>query len=58
MTEKQKLVWLLSMPSSIDANVAMQDLTDLKFVTDEQHKDMSKSRQERYYSMLQRLCFS
>ncbi len=47
MTKIQQLVWLLSMPSCAEINIAMQSLTGNKYVTSEQHKDCSEARQER-----------
>ena len=47
MTEIQRLVWLLSMPSCAEINIAMQSLTGNNYVTSEQHKDCSEARQER-----------
>lgn len=42
-----RLVWLLSMPSCAEINIAMQNLTGNNYVTSEQHKDCSEARQER-----------
>ena len=47
MSEKQRLVWLLSMPTCIEVNYAMQDFSQVKYVTSDQHKDLGKSRQIR-----------
>ena len=47
MTESQRLVWLLSTPASAQINHAMQDFTAVSYTTSEQHKDVSKARQER-----------
>ena len=49
MSETQRLVWLLSMPACADVNNAMQNLTGVKYVTSEQHKDTTRARQERDY---------
>ena len=47
MSEKQQLVWLLSMPITAEVNNAMQQLTEVDYTTSEQHKDMSDSRIKR-----------
>ena len=45
MSEKQRLVWLLSMPSCTEVNCAMQDFAGVQYFTSNQHKEMGKSRQ-------------
>lgn len=47
MTEVQRLTWVLGMPSCAEVNLAMQELTGVNYITSEQHKDTSKSRQKR-----------
>ena len=47
MTERQRLTWLLSMPACAETNLAMQELTGIKYNSSEQNKDMTKSRQTR-----------
>ena len=47
MDEKQRMVWVMSMPACADINEAMQELTEVKYVTSEQHKEASCARQER-----------
>ena len=47
MSEKQRLVWLLSLPTCTEVNCAMQDFTGVQYITSDQHKEMGKSRQIR-----------
>ena len=47
MTEQQRLTWLLSMPACAEVNRAMQELTDVKYSTGMQNKEMTKARQAR-----------
>ncbi|KAG1663714.1 ERO1-like protein beta [Nymphon striatum] len=47
MTEVQRVVWLLSHPLCSEVNNAMQQLTGVNYNTSEQHKDVTKSRQEK-----------
>ena len=47
MTESQRLVWLLSTPACAQVNCAMQEFTEVSYTTSDQHKDVSKARQER-----------
>ncbi|KAK3713979.1 hypothetical protein QZH41_005649 [Actinostola sp. cb2023] len=47
MSETQRLVWLMSMPACADVNNAMQNLTEIKYHTSEQHKDTTPARKER-----------
>ena len=49
MSETQRLVWLMSMPSCAEVNNAMQNLTGVMYHTSEQHKETTKARQERDY---------
>ena len=45
--EIQRLVWLLSMPFTAEANSSVQCLTEVRYVTSDQHKESPKSRIER-----------
>ena len=48
MTETQRLTWLMSHPLCSEVNNAMQQqLTNVNYNTSEQHKDLTKSRQEK-----------
>ncbi|CAC5420536.1 unnamed protein product [Mytilus coruscus] len=47
MTEVQRAKWLLSMPACSGINSAMQTVENLQYTTSEQHKESTKSRQER-----------
>ena len=47
MTEIQRLIWLMTMPQCSEVNAQMQFLTSVSYETSEQHKEMSKSRQEK-----------
>ena len=47
MTEHQRLVWLLSMPTCAEINQAMQELTEVNYNTVDQNKVMSEARQTR-----------
>ena len=47
MTESHHLVWLLSTPACAQVNCAMQEFTGVSYTTSDQHKDVSKTRQER-----------
>lgn len=42
--EKNRLIWIQSMPECIQFNMAMQQLTGLHFETSEQHKDCGATR--------------
>jgi 5'-3' exonuclease len=46
MTETQRSVWVMASPVCAEVNNALQHLTDVMYVTSEQHKDLSKSRQK------------
>ena len=46
-TERQRVIWLLSLPASAEINRAVLELTGVHYSTSEQNKDMSKSRQAR-----------
>ena len=47
MTERQRVIWLPSMPAYAEMNRAMLELTGVSYSTGEQNKDMTKSRQAR-----------
>ena len=47
ITGIQRLVWLLSMPFTAEVNSSMQCLTEVRYVTSDQHKESSKLRIER-----------
>lgn len=47
MTETQRLIWLLSHPLCAEVNNAMQQLTGINYNTSEQHKDLTKARQNK-----------
>ena len=47
MTETERLIWLMSHPLCSEVNNAMQQLTNVNYNTSEQHKDLTKSRQEK-----------
>ena len=47
ITEIQRLVWLLSMPFTAEVNSSMQCLTEVRHVTNDQHKESSKLRIKR-----------
>ena len=55
MTERQRLIWLLSMPACAEINRAMLELTGVSYSTSEQNKDMTKSRQARDMKDMQTL---
>ena len=44
MTENQRLLWLLSMPSCAEINFTMQELTGTLYQTSEQHKESCSNR--------------
>ena len=47
MTETQRLIWLMSHPLCAEVNSAMQQLTNINYNTSEQHKDLTKARQDK-----------
>ena len=47
MTEQQGLTWLLAMPACAEVNRAMQELSGANYSTNEQNKEIGKSRQRR-----------
>ena len=47
MTETQCLVWLLSTIACSEVNLVMQELMSVNFLTSEQHKDVSETRQQK-----------
>ncbi|XP_078340604.1 uncharacterized protein LOC144627434 [Crassostrea virginica] len=46
MTENQRVQWLLSLPQCAETNEAMQKLTDVNYVTSDQHKELGHSRKD------------
>ena len=46
MTEQQRLIWLLSIPTCAEVNRSMLELTGVSYSTSEQNKDMTKARQD------------
>ena len=53
--EKQRLVWTLSSPVCAEVNNVMQNFTNVKYVTSDQHKDISTARKERDYADTQKI---
>ncbi|CAC5420603.1 unnamed protein product [Mytilus coruscus] len=47
MTESQRSLWLMSMPSCAEINQAMQDLSGVGYFSSEQHKDETRARQKK-----------
>jgi hypothetical protein len=47
MSEQQRAQWVLSMPACSSINLAMQKVENLHYETSDQHKESTKSRQER-----------
>eukprot|EP00745_Piridium_sociabile_P028799 TRINITY_DN4651_c0_g1_i2.p1 TRINITY_DN4651_c0_g1~~TRINITY_DN4651_c0_g1_i2.p1 ORF type:complete len:839 (-),score=172.35 TRINITY_DN4651_c0_g1_i2:728-3244(-) len=47
LKERQRTVWLLSMPACAQVNAHMQSLTRVSFSTTDQHKDSMTTRQKR-----------
>ena len=47
LTERQRLLWLLSMPACAEINQAMQELTGVNYNTGEQNQEMTKARKSR-----------
>ena len=47
ITKIQRLVWLLSMRFTAEVNSSVQCLTEVRYVTSDQHKESPKSRIER-----------
>ena len=47
MAERQRVIWLLSMPACAEMNRAMLELKGVSYSTGEQTKDMMKSRKAR-----------
>ena len=45
MTERQRVIWLFSLPTCAEMNRAMLELAGVSYSTGEQNKDMTKSRQ-------------
>ena len=46
-SETQRLLWVLSIPACADINSPMQQLTNVKYSTSEQHKEATYARVER-----------
>ena len=53
--ERQRLVWLLSMPACAEISSAMQTLSGVTFTTSEQHKETDATRQARDHKDTQTL---
>ena len=53
--ERQRLVWLLSMPACAEINSAMQTLSGFTLTTSEQHKETGATRQARDHKDTQTL---
>ena len=47
LSEQQRAQWVLSMPACSSINLVMQKVENLHFETSDQHKESTKSRQER-----------
>ncbi|XP_069112197.1 uncharacterized protein [Argopecten irradians] len=47
MTDIQRAKWVQSMPACAEINNEMQNITDMNFCTNEQHKEQTKARQNR-----------
>ena len=43
MSERQRAVWLLSIPVTAQVNRSMQDFTGTKYQTSDQHKDTAQA---------------
>lgn len=46
MDDNKRSLWLYSLPARAELNNAIQDLTNLKTETSEQHKECGKARQQ------------
>jgi hypothetical protein len=55
MYESQRLTWRLSSPICAEVNNALQEYTSVHYNTSDQHKDMTKARQERDTNDTQKL---
>ena len=55
MTEQQRLIWLLSMPTCAEVNRSILELTGVSYSTSEQNKDMTEAWQDRYWKDTQTL---
>jgi hypothetical protein len=49
-SETERLVWVLAMPACANINNAMQSFSGVPYETSDQHKEMSKARQELQHS--------
>ena len=47
MSQKQRLIWLLSMLTSTEANFALQSFIGVQYLTRDQHQEMGKYRHVR-----------
>ena len=47
MTESQRLVWLIATPACAQVYCTIQELTEESYTKSDQHKDVSKARQEK-----------
>jgi hypothetical protein len=47
LSEQQRAQWVLSMPACSSINLVMQKVENLHYETSDQHKESTKSRQER-----------
>ena len=50
MSERQRAIWLLSMPVTTEVNRAMQDFTGIKYQTSDQSKNTAQARITRDHS--------
>ncbi|KAK6186306.1 hypothetical protein SNE40_008368 [Patella caerulea] len=55
MTERQRAIWTMSAPACAEYNLAMQDFTDTKYFTSDQHREGTKARVERDLGDFQKL---
>ena len=56
MTELQRTEYLLSTPACVDVNLAMQDITKVKYENSEQHKETTKARVIKDYTDATTIC--
>ena len=56
MTELQRTEYLLSTPACSDVNLAIQDITKVKYENSEQHKETSKARVIKDYTDATTIC--
>lgn len=55
MTEAQRTILLLSMPACADISQAMEEFTDITYISSEQHKVSTSARMARDASDMTRL---